>query len=261
MADTRYLVNVPIGCLVKCVSGEVGRVKEAYAETGWNPLGIRVVLEDGTVCRAQEVIEELKPVELELKEKINSPESDMLEFKGSFASPLESKEKIMNECKIKNDEQYDAWFKQKSPELMHAVMKTIAAFANTDGGTLLIGIEDRTKKTLGLQADYDNLKVDDDDGLIIEIKNQFKHFFGDELYPTILSLISDLTIYPYEGKEICRIDVIPSKTTAIPVKHFETKIEEFYMRHSNSSEPIPPRKFYEVHWDKHKKKYLAANLT
>ena len=259
MADTRYLVNVPIGCLVKCVSGEVGRVKEAYAETGWNPLGIRVVLEDGTVCRAQEVIEELKPVELELKEKINSPESDMLEFKGSFASPLESKEKIMNECKLKNDKQYDAWFKQKSPELMHAVMKTIAAFANTDGGTLLIGIADKPKKTLGLQADYDNLKVDDD-RLLIQIKSKFKHFFGDELYPTILSLISDLTIYPYEGKEICRIDVIPSKTTAIPVKHFETKIEEFYMRHSNSSEPIPPHEFYEVHWPQHVMKHVSTNL-
>ena len=260
MADTRYLVNVPIGCLVKCVSGEVGRVKEIDAPTGWNPLGIRVVLEDGTVCRAQEVIEPIKPVELELKEKINSPESDMLEFKGSFASPLESKEKIMNECKIKNDEQYDAWFKRKSPELMHAVMKTIAAFANTDGGTLLIGIADKPKKTLGLQADYDNLKVDDD-RFLIQIKSRFKHFFGDERYATILSLISDLTIYPYEGKEICRIDVIPSKTTAVPVKHFETKIEEFYIRHSNSSEPIPPRKFYEVHWPQHQMKYVGANLT
>ncbi len=260
MADTRYLVNVPIGCLVKCVSGEVGRVKEIDAPTGWNPLGIRVILEDGTVCRAQKVIEELKPVELELKEKINSPENDMLEFKGSFASPLESKEKIMNEYKIKNDEQYDAWFKQKSPELMHAVMKTIAAFANTDGGTLLIGIADKPKKILGLQADYDNLKVDDD-RFLIQIKSRFKHFFGDERYATILSLISDLTIYPYEGKEICRIDVIPSKTTAIPVKHFETKIEEFYIRHSNSSEPIPPRKFYEVHWPQHQMKYAGANLT
>ena len=251
---------MPIGCLVKCVSGEVGRVKEIDAPTGWNPLGIRVILENGTVCRAQEIIEPIKPVELELKEKINSPESDMLEFKGSFASPLESKEKIMNEFKLKNDEQYDAWFKRKSPELMHAVMKTIAAFANTDGGTLLIGIADKPKKTLGLQADYDNLKVDDD-RLLIEIKNQLKHFFGDELYATILSLNSDLTIYPYEGKEICRIDVIPSKTTAIPVKHFETKIEEFYMRHSNSSEPIPPRKFYEVHWPQHQMKYVDANLT
>ena len=260
MADTRYLVNVPIGCLVKCVSGEVGIVKETDAPTGWNPLGIRVILENGTVCRAQEIIEPIKPVELELKEKINSPESDMLEFKGSFASPLESKEKIMNECKIKNDEQYDAWFKQKSPELMHAVMKTIAAFANTDGGTLLIGIEDETKKILGLQADYDNLKVDDD-RFLIQIKSRFKHFFGDERYATILSLISDLTIYPYEGKEICRIDVIPSKTTAVPVKHFETKIEEFYIRHSNSSEPIPPQKFYEVHWPQHQMKYVGANLT
>ena len=261
MADTRYLVNVPIGCLVKCVSGEVGRVKEASAETGWNPLGIRVVLEDGTECRAQEVIEPIKPVELELKEKINSPENDMLEFKGSFASPLESKEKIMNEYKLKNDQAYEGWFKRKSPELMHAVMKTIAAFANTDGGTLLIGIADKPKKTLGLQADYDNLKVDND-RLLIQIKSKFKHFFGDELYPTILSLISDLTIYPYEGKEICRIDVTPSKTTAIPVKHFKSKLEEFYIRHSNSSELVSSaRQFYEVHWRQHNMKYLSTNLT
>ena len=261
MADTRYLVNVPIGCLVKCVSGEVGRVKEIDAPTGWNPLGIRVILEDGTECRAQEIIEPIKPVELELKEKINSPESDMLEFKGSFASPLESKEKIMNEFKLKNDEQYDAWFKRKSPELMHAVMKTIAAFANTDGGTLLIGIADKPKKILGLQADYDNLKVDDD-RLLIEIKNQLKHFFGDELWTTVLNLISELKIYTYEGKEICRIDVTPSKTTAIPVKHFKSKLDEFYIRHSNSSELVPSaRQFYEVHWRQHDMKYLSTNLT
>ena len=260
MADARYLVNVPVGCLIEGTSGEVGRVKERDAPIDFHPLGIRVILEDGTVCRAQEIIEPIKPVELELKEKINSPESDSLEFKGSFASPLESKEKIMNEFKLKNDEQYDAWFKRKSPELMHAVMKTIAAFANTDGGTLLIGIADKPKKILGLQADYDNLKVDDD-RLLIQIKSRFKHFFGDERYATILSLISDLTIYPYEGKEICRIDVTPSKTTAVPVKHFETKIEEFYIRHSNSSEPIPPQKFYEVHWPQHQMKYVSANLT
>jgi len=260
LADARYLLNVPIGCLIEGTNGEVGRVKERDAPIDFHPLGIRVVLEDGTVCRAKDVREPIKAVDLELKEKINSPESDSLEFKGSFASPLESKEKIMNECKLKNDEQYDAWFKQKSPELMHAVMKTIAAFANTDGGTLLIGIEDRTKKTLGLQADYDNLKVDAD-GLIIEIKNQFKHFFGDERYATILSLNPDLTIYPYEGKEICRIDVISSKTTAIPVKHFKSEIEEFYIRHSNSSEPIPPQKFYEIHWPQHQMKYVGANLT
>ena len=260
MSDTKYLVNVPKGCLVRCVSGEVGRVKEAYSETGWNPLGIRVLLEDGTVCRAEEVLELVKPVEIELKEKINSPESDSLEFKGSFASPLESKEKIMDECKLKNDEQYDAWFKQKSPELMHATMKTIAAFANTDGGTLFIGIQDRTKKILGLQADYENLKVDDD-GLLIEIKNQLKHFFGDELRMTVLNLISELKIYTYKGKEICRIDVTPSKTTAIPVKHFKSKLDEFYIRHSNSSELVPSaRHFYEDHWDKHKIKYLSTNL-
>jgi predicted HTH transcriptional regulator len=168
----------------------------------------------------------------------------------------------MDEYKIKNEQAYEAWFKQKSPELMHVVMKTIAAFANTDGGTLLIGIEDRTKKILGLQADYENLKVDDDDGLLVEIKNQFKHFFGEELYATILSLNSDLTIYPYEGKEICRIDVTPSRTTAIPVKHFKSKLDEFYIRHSNSSELVPSaRHFYEDHWNPRMKKYLSTNLT
>ena len=261
MSDTRYLVNVPKGCLVKCVSGEIGRVKERYSETGWNPLGIRVLLEDGTVCRAEEVMELVKPVEIELKEKINSPESDSLEFKASFASPLESKEKIMDECRMKNDQAYEAWFKQKSPELMHAVMKTIAAFANTDGGTLLIGIADKPKKTLGLQADYDNLKVDDD-RLLIEIKNQLKHFFGDELRMTVLNLISELKIYTYKGKEICRIDVTPSKTTAIPVKHFKSKLEEYYIRHSNSSELIPSaRHFYEGHWKQHTIKYLSISLT
>ena len=100
----------------------------------------------------------------------------------------------------------------------------------------------------------------DDDGLLIEIKNQFKHFFGEERFMTVLNLNSKLKIYPYDGKEICRIDVTPSKTTAIPVKHFKSKLEEFYIRHSNSSELISPQKFYEDHWDKRKIKYLSTNL-
>ena len=63
MADARYLVNVPIGCLIEGTNGEVGRVKERDAPIDFHPLGIRVILEDGTVCRAKDVKEPIKPVE------------------------------------------------------------------------------------------------------------------------------------------------------------------------------------------------------
>ena len=35
-------------------------------------------------------------------------------------------------------------------------MQELAAFLNTDGGYLFIGIEDKTKKLLGLEADYES---------------------------------------------------------------------------------------------------------
>ncbi len=56
---------------------------------------------------------------------------------------------------FKSTLQWDVHQKQKNKELHHPVLKTVAAFLNTEGGTLLIGVDDEGN-VLGLN---DDLKV------------------------------------------------------------------------------------------------------
>ena len=49
---------------------------------------------------------------------------------------------------------WDVRTKQQNSDLRDAVLKTVAAFANASGGTLLIGVQDRTGVVTGLQSDY-----------------------------------------------------------------------------------------------------------
>ena len=50
------------------------------------------------------------------------------------------------------------------PEVEDSFIKTIAAFLNSNGGTVLIGVEDRTRNLLGLDADLATVKGKDLDG-------------------------------------------------------------------------------------------------
>jgi Schlafen, AlbA_2 len=57
---------------------------------------------------------------------------------------------------FKSTLRWDSESQKANKELERAVVKTIAAFLNTDGGVLLIGVDDE-KKVLGLEGDYKTL--------------------------------------------------------------------------------------------------------
>jgi len=99
-----------------------------------------------------------------------------------------------------------------------SVYKTIAAFANSEGGKLVIGIHDNGE-FIGLQRDYDALKQlkeqgDFDfspnrDGFALKIKQELELYFpGKERY--VLDLIEDIQFKSDSGKEVCEIYVYPS---------------------------------------------------
>ena len=142
-------------------------------------------------------------------------------------------------------------------------MKTIAAFANTDGGTLCIGIKDRTKEIIGLDEDYKENNCDSD-GLITEIQNKMRKIFGDSYGGAILSILEMKT---YESntnsgkKEYLKIRVKPVKNHPLSlkvdgiIKGEKIKIPKFYYRTSNGSEELSVSDFYETHWPEHSAKY------
>lgn len=53
---------------------------------------------------------------------------------------------------IIRNESYNVEFKQSLPDKSEKYLKTIAAFANSAGGKLVIGVEDETRKIVGVDT-------------------------------------------------------------------------------------------------------------
>ena len=66
---------------------------------------------------------------------------------------------------FKSTARWDILKAERSPAMEDAVVKTVAAFLNTEGGTLLIGVgPDRTP--VGLELDYPHVKPPNGDGFV-----------------------------------------------------------------------------------------------
>ncbi|MDC1420246.1 ATP-binding protein [Euryarchaeota archaeon] len=104
--------------------------------------------------------------------------------------------------------------KSKKLELQDSVLKTVAAFLNTDGGTLLIGIKDKPRdsgdkvaEVLGIDPDFKWLKKGkrDEEGyshVLIEL-------FNNSLTNDAANQYIKISFPRFENKTICRIDVDP----------------------------------------------------
>ncbi len=123
-----------------------------------------------------------------------------------------------------------------SKQIEYATLKTLAAFNNTDGGTLLIGINDEGE-TIGLEHDYDSLDKSDSDGFELHLRGLVKQAFGIEFAARSLGI----KFCKIDDKEICVADV---KRGDFPVYIEEVsknglKQQKFYVRAGNSSQDVP----------------------
>lgn len=123
------------------------------------------------------------------------------------------------------------------------VVKTIAGFLNTEGGTLLIGVEDN-KNILGLSADYKVLgKHQDKDGLENLLMTLLLEAYGKDSGPLITT-----TFHTLNGREICKVEAKPSPK---PVFVKDEKSDHLYIRTGNSTRELSPKEAVEycrVHW-------------
>jgi len=115
---------------------------------------------------------------------------------------------------------------QPDPKMEHAVLKTIAAFMNSKGGTLFVGIND-DGEAIGLdQDDFAN-----EDKLLLHLDNLIKSKLGGGSFACIQPEISELN-----GKRFLAVDCEPSET-AVFLKNGSS--EEFYIRAGASSPALP----------------------
>ncbi len=129
-------------------------------------------------------------------------ESDKVEFKSTMRTNLETGE--------------------KDKRMEKAVLKTLVAYLNSEGGTLLIGVNDEGEP-LGLEAD----KFESTDKMNLHFTHMISNAIGDEFLPYIWFSIIDI-----EGKQIFMVNCDKCKK---PVFYREGKVEEFYVRSGPSS--------------------------
>lgn len=110
--------------------------------------------------------------------------------------------------------------------LEKAAMKTVAAFMNSRGGNLLLGVGDHGE-AVGLEHDYATLTRRDSDGL----QNHFSNVLAATLGPSLRQYVR-LRPFAHDGKECMLVSVAPSDR---PAYLREQDREEFFIRTGNGT--------------------------
>lgn len=120
-------------------------------------------------------------------------------------------------------------------KLEDVILKSIAAFSNSTGGTLLIGVRD-DGEILGLDNDYSTLKGTKDE-FELHLRNLVNKNFGGNFAAANLAVC-----FPNVGdKEVCKIDIkraLQPKYLSVQDKTGQ-KSDKFYVRSGNSSIELP----------------------
>ena len=145
----------------------------------------------------------------ELEQLIVAGESDRVEFKSTMRFDLRTK--VVNK------------------KLEFVIAKTIAAFLNSDGGDLLIGIDDNSN-ALGLDDDLQTLEKQNIDGFELNLIGIIKKYVGAQYGGH-----TKISFPSYDNQQICRVQVSRSGTSVF-TSH-EGK-DEFFVRTGCSSQPL-----------------------
>jgi hypothetical protein len=163
-----------------------------------------------------------KELDKNLATLISKGESDEIEFKSSF--------------------RYDYRLQKVNKALETVIMKTIAGFMNTQGGTLLIGVAD-DGSIVGVEADYNSLNRKDNDGYTQLLMSSI----ADKIGTPACKLVKIL-FQMQEDKEVCRVIVLPSP---IPVYVKDDNQHRFFVRTGSGTREMDIREaitFIKLKW-------------
>jgi hypothetical protein len=118
-------------------------------------------------------------------------------------------------------------------KITHAVLKTIAAFLNTVGGVLFIGVKDD-----GCIGGIEPDGFENDDKFLLHLLQVVKKAMGTEA-----GTLVDATILPLDGKRICRVDC--RKSPKMVYMTWGKDSDEAFVRTGPSTERLPPSKIHE----------------
>jgi uncharacterized membrane protein YeaQ/YmgE (transglycosylase-associated protein family) len=131
---------------------------------------------------------------------------------------------------FKSTARYNLHSKQRDEKIELAIAKTVAAFANSAGGTLLIGVDD-DGNALGLDKDLSLMKKADLD--------RYELWLGDFLGSTlgiVAASAIDVTFESLGGQDVCVVRVSPSTRPVFVTD--KNKSRALFIRSGNSTRQL-----------------------
>lgn len=125
---------------------------------------------------------------------------------------------------------YDVYQDQANKDLKASVVKEVASLANTEGGVVIIGVEDENKEVTGLERDL-KLMPKGKDGFELQLTRAI----SDRLNHLMASVYTELEFETIDGKEVCVVWIDPSPE---PVYFQDGGQDYFYIRSGSSAQPL-----------------------
>lgn len=160
---------------------------------------------------------------LNIDKLIRNGENEKIEFKSSLS--------------------YDYLKNNRSKDVELSVAKTVAAFLNSDGGYLFIGVKDN-KTILGIEKDFSLLKKVSNDAFELHFTNITNKYLGAENRPYVTMRFAKIA-----GKTIS-IVIVPERGPREVYLTLEGQ-PFFYIRSGNSSQPLDVKQantYIKEHW-------------
>jgi len=150
-----------------------------------------------------------------------------------------------SKVEFKTAMRYDLKEKKRNKEMDKVIAKTLCGFMNTEGGILIIGVDD-DGNAMGLDVDIFTLDKKNEDGFELAFNDIVKSYLElpDRRY-------IGLKFWDYRGKRICVIQIEGSRE---PVFCLLDQGHEFYVRVGNSTRRLDAKETVEyvrAHFKEH----------
>ncbi len=161
------------------------------------------------------------------------------------------------ELEFKSTARWDIREERANKELEKVIVKSVAAMLNTEGGDLLIGVDDEGNG-FGIEHDLKVLgrRVSGRDGYENWLTTLLLGHVGRHCSPQIR-----ITFAKRHGKDVCRVSILPSPT-AVYIKNGSE--ECFYIRAGNSSRLLTAREVVDYHkqrFEGHRRARVTAEMA
>jgi hypothetical protein len=167
----------------------------------------KVIAEGFATLITGEIEEELATAEFDLSKVVMNGESEAVEFKSTLRTNLHTG--------------------SKDPRMELAVLKTLAGFLNTNGGTLVVGVSD-DGSPVGIQAD----EFENEDKMNLHLVNIVKSRMG-------IPAMTTLHVH-FDDHDDCRVMVVKCRKAPTPVFVKDGDTERFYIRTGPSTTELIP---------------------